>query len=166
MPFKIYKKTVFDEIRFPVGYYYEDVATTYKTFEKTKKVSIIECPIYAYRKRKDSIIRQAFSSKKLSALNIYEELINDKVLREWGLEKAAVSRAFAMMYSVFLQVPYRDRTTRRRIWEKIKKCRKTVAFNNSKLMRRKNKYAAIVAYFGMDMSYFVGKKVGQKGSMN
>lgn len=164
--FKIYKKEIFDDIRFPKGYYYEDVATTYKTFEKSPKVTIINCPLYAYRKRHDSIIRQKFSERKLSALSIYEEMVMDTVINEWKLKDAAISRSFAMMYSVFLQVPYDMKDTKKRIWNKIVECRKTVAFSKSKLMRKKNRYAAIISYLGMDVSYYIGRKFGQKGSMN
>ena len=164
-PFKIYKKDVFNEIRFPVGYYYEDVATTYKTFEKAENITIIDCPVYAYRKRYDSIIREKYSEKKLSALRIYEEIIGDAVINDWNLKEAAISRAFAMMYSVFLQVPSEMEETKIKIWDKLVECRKSVAFNKNKMMRKKNRYAAMISYLGMNISYFVGRKFGQKGSM-
>lgn len=164
--FKIYKKDIFDDLRFPVGYYYEDVATTYKAFEKCKNISIIDCPIYAYRKRQDSIIRQKFSKRKLSALKIYDEMINDSVINEWNLKDAAISRTFAMMFSVFLQIPPEMKETRKRVWNKIVECRKTVAFNNNKMMRKKNRYAAMISYLGMNISYCIGRTFGQKGSMN
>ena len=124
--FKLYHRSVFETIRFPYGYYYEDVATTYKTFEETSSVSIITGDLYAYRKRKTSIVRQPFSEKKLSALKIYEEITNDQTINEWGLKSAAISRAFAMMFSVFLQVPKNKIDTRNLLWKKIKECRKTI----------------------------------------
>ena len=165
-PFKIYKRDIFENIRFPVGYYYEDVATTYKAFELSDFITVINCPVYAYRKRQDSIIRQHFSEKKLSAIKIYEEMIEDPIINKWGLKDAAISRTFAMMYSVFLQVPNDKKETQLLIWEKLLRCRKSVAFNKNKLMRKKNRYAALISYLGMKVSYYFGRKFGQKGSMN
>lgn len=67
---KIYKNDVFNEIRFPVGYYYKDVATTYKTLEKAENITVIDCPLYAYRKRCNSIIQEKYSEKKQCIKNI------------------------------------------------------------------------------------------------
>ena len=165
-PFKIYKKEIFDKIRFPVGYFYEDVATTYKTFLKARKVGIIAGDLYAYRMRRDSIIRQSFSEKKLIAMQIYEQLFNDVELNRLELHKAAVSRGYAMLFSVFLQIPFEEKKIRKKVWELLKTGQKTVMFDNNSLMRKKNKYAAWISVLGMDVAYYIGKKFGQKGSMN
>lgn len=165
-PFKLYKKEVFDNIRFPVGYLYEDVATTYKPFFNAKECAIVEADIYAYRKRRDSIIRQSFSPKKMICLDIFNQLVNDEQLKDAGLQKAAKSRVYAMTYSVFLQVPEDDKETQRIIWNKLKTVQKDVMFDTSKIMRKKNRYAAFVSLLGMNISYIIGRKFGQKGSMS
>lgn len=165
-PFKIYKKETFDGIRFPVGYLYEDVATTYKPFFKAEKCAIVEADIYAYRKRRDSIIRQSFSSKKMICLDIFDQLVNDKQLKEIGLQKAAKSRVYAMTYSVFLQVPRNDKKKQKIIWNKLKTVQKDIMFDTSRIMRKKNRYAAYVSMLGMNISYRIGRKFGQKGSMS
>lgn len=164
--FKVYKKEVFDNIRFPVGYLYEDVATTYKPFFNAKECAIVEADIYAYRKRRDSIIRQSFSPKKMICLDIFDQLVNDEQLKDAGLQKAAKSRVYAMTYSVFLQVPEDDKDTQRIIWNKLKTVQKDVMFDTSKIMRKKNRYAAFVSLLGMNISYIIGRKFGQKGSMS
>lgn len=165
-PFKMYSREVFKELRFPRGWYYEDVATTYKTFLKAQKAAIISGKLYAYRMRKDSIIRQKFSKKKLSAIRIFEQLYDDDDLENIGLHKAAVSRGYAMLFSVFLQIPYKKQDLRKRVWIELKRGQKTVMFDKNKLMRKKNKYAAWVSVLGMNVTYIIGKKYGQKGSMN
>lgn len=164
--FKVYKKEVFDNIRFPVGYLYEDVATTYKPFFNAKECAIVEADIYAYRKRRDSIIRQSFSPKKMICLDIFDQLVNDEQLKDASLQKAAKSRVYAMTYSVFLQVPEDDKETQRIIWNKLKTVQKDVMFDTSKIMRKKNRYAAFVSLLGMNISYIIGRKFGQKGSMS
>lgn len=164
-PFKLYHKNIFNNIEFPKGYLYEDCATTYKAFLDSENAAIIDCNLYAYRKRKDSIIRQSFSEKKLCAIDIYNQLTEDKLLIARGLKKAAISRAFAMLYSVFLQVPDSDNYHKNLVWSTLKKGRLSVALNFNKNMRRKNQYGAIVSLLGMNMAYVLGKKFGQKGSM-
>lgn len=164
-PFKVYKKEVFNNIRFPLGYLYEDVATTYRPFFNAKKCAIVEADVYAYRMRRDSIIRQVFSPKKLSCLDIFDQLVNDKQLKDAGLQKAAMSRVYAMTYSVFLQVPENDKETQRLIWDKLSTVQKDVMFDTSRIMRKKNRYAAYVSILGMDIAYKIGRRFGQKGSM-
>lgn len=165
-PFKIYKKKTFEKICFPEGYLYEDVATTYKPFFNAEKCAIVEAEIYAYRKRRDSIIRQSFSPKKMICLDIFDQLANDMQLKGAGLQRAAKSRVYAMTYSVFLQVPESDKKTQRIIWNKLKTVQRDVRFDTSKIMRKKNRYAAYVSMFGMNISYKIGRKFGQKGSMS
>ena len=161
-PFKIYKRETLEGIRFPVGYLYEDVATTYKPFFNAKNCAIVVADIYAYRKRKDSIIRQTFSHRKLSCLKIFDQLVNDPQLKAEGLQRAAKSRVYAMTYSVFLQVPEEDKETQKLLWKKLQTVQKDVMFNPSRFIRKKNKYAAWVSLIGMRFSKKLGRMVGQK----
>lgn len=46
---KIYKKELWDGIRFPVGRVYEDIATLYLVFEKCHHFCYINTPLYYYR---------------------------------------------------------------------------------------------------------------------
>ena len=47
---------------FPVGLYYEDLASIYKIIHRVDKVAIIDRrDLYAYRMRRDSIIRQGYN---------------------------------------------------------------------------------------------------------
>lgn len=166
VPFKVCRKKVWNNIRFPYGYLYEDVATTYKLFLESENCAVVEGDLYAYRRRKDSIIRQDFSEKKMVCLKIFDQLISDSNLIDCGLKLAAESRAYAMTYSVFLQVPSKDKEIKEKIWKKLKLVQKDIMFDKSPMVRRKNKYAAWISFiFGMEISYYIGRKFGQKGSM-
>lgn len=58
---KLYKRSLFDEIKFPDGRIFEDAATTYKIFAKAKKVFFFERPYYHYIcNRPGSIMSQKF----------------------------------------------------------------------------------------------------------
>lgn len=60
---KIYKRCLFEKIRYPKGRIYEDVATTYKLFYLANRVGYLKKPYYYYYKRKGSIVASAFNSK-------------------------------------------------------------------------------------------------------
>lgn len=52
---KLYRKELFDKVRFPEGIMYEDVAVSYKIFNQANRVALIDIPFYHYRIRPNSI---------------------------------------------------------------------------------------------------------------
>lgn len=164
--FKIYRKEMFEGIRFPKGYLYEDVATTYKTFIKADSVAIVDESLYAYRKRRESIIRQEFSERKMICLKIADQVIDDIRNYDESLLPAAISRVYSMVYSVFLQVPEDDIKNKKLLWDWMRKYRAIILLNLNPMMRKKNRIGALVSLCGMNISYNIGKNFGQKGSMS
>lgn len=53
---KLYRRPLFDDIRFPQRRYHEDEFTTYKLFFKCKSISHINSTLYYYTQRIDSIM--------------------------------------------------------------------------------------------------------------
>lgn len=70
---KIYKKRLFEELRFPVGRINEDAFTTYKLFYKATKIAVIEPKLYLYRYRADSIMTQKIRHRNLDMIVAYDE---------------------------------------------------------------------------------------------
>lgn len=66
---KIYRKHIFDDLRFEVGKLHEDVFFTYQAFGKSKTVLKIAESLYFYRQRTDSIMGTAFSRRTLDSLD-------------------------------------------------------------------------------------------------
>lgn len=52
---KLFDRELFEEIRFPEGRVYEDIATTYLLFDRAERVARIPEPLMYYRMRSDSI---------------------------------------------------------------------------------------------------------------
>lgn len=69
---KIYKKSLFNEIRFPVGRLHEDVFTTYKLIHEADSVTVTNYVGYVYRINENSITTSKFTPKKLDS--IYGEI--------------------------------------------------------------------------------------------
>ena len=68
--FKLYRKTLFDLVRFPEGKNYEDMAIFFPVFEQVKKVLIIPDILYHYRQRNSSIMWEQFAEKQLDNIDI------------------------------------------------------------------------------------------------
>lgn len=71
---KLYKRELFDGIQYPVGKLMEDKATTYKIYEKCKKILFVECADYMYLIREGSIMHSKFDRRQLQTLDIQEEM--------------------------------------------------------------------------------------------
>lgn len=65
---KIYKRKLWKDITFPSFRNYEDIATTYKIFEKARKFLVYDDVLYFYRQRSGSITHQNSASIKLRAV--------------------------------------------------------------------------------------------------
>ncbi len=72
---KLYKKELFDNIRFPEGKRYEDDFTTYKLLQKINKMVSTNKVLYNYVQRKKSIMHEEFSLKRLDALEVFDNYI-------------------------------------------------------------------------------------------
>lgn len=157
-PWRLYKKAIFNELSFPVGYLYEDAATTYKACMLAEKIVLVDANAYAYRIRANSIIRMKFDERKLIAIDISKALYRDICKVRPKLKKAAASRAFALNYTVFLQVPKTDKSSMLKLWTEIKKYRKTILTDMSPNVRFKNRAGAVISYLGMNASWEIGRK--------
>lgn len=73
---KLYKKSLFDNIRFPYGKIHEDEFTTYKIIWSAKKIATISDRLYYYRYRKGSIMNESYDKKRLHASEAYTEREN------------------------------------------------------------------------------------------
>jgi glycosyltransferase involved in cell wall biosynthesis len=70
---KLYKREVFDKIRFPVGRIFEDVAIMYRLYGSANRIVFIDSPLYNYNYRESSITRSEFSEKRFDVVLNYNE---------------------------------------------------------------------------------------------
>ena len=61
---RLYKKNLFNDIRFPVGRIHEDEFTTYKLIYKCDKVCVLRVGLYCYFRNQESIMHSGISNKK------------------------------------------------------------------------------------------------------
>lgn len=155
--FRLYKRHIFDNLRFPKGWLFEDVATLHNAFIKANTIAVLNAPLYAYRVRSDSIVRMKFSESKMVVIPVTQKLYKDIMSYDESLYAAVSSRAFAQNYHVFLQIPFNDRIHIDQVWNEMKKYYNTVIHDNNPLVRKKNHIGAVTVIFGKRFAYYVGR---------
>lgn len=121
---KLYLRQLFEDVEFPYGKINEDEATTYKLFNKAKRVAVSEANVYGYYMRQGSITKSVFTHKKLDFLAIAKE----RYLFFESQEKIDLRDSFEFVYAVNL-VAYRIRVKKylkekeivRKLWQEYKR---------------------------------------------
>lgn len=74
-PNKLYKRVIFDSIRYPLGMIHEDEAVIHEIIGCAQRVAWVEEAHYLYRQAQDSIMNARFSLKRLDAARSKERRI-------------------------------------------------------------------------------------------
>lgn len=96
---KLYKRNMVEGIEFAVAKYHEDEFWTYQVFDRAKKILFINLNLYYYFQRSDSIMGQAFSMKRVDAIEgRYNRLKLIKEKYPELLTEAKENLAFLIIY--------------------------------------------------------------------
>ncbi len=144
---RIYRSSLFDGIRYPVGQLYEDLAIIYPLLKKCDKVVKIDKVVYGYRQRRNSILSH-FSPRRADVLQILEELETDTVDDRYV--DAVRSRLLSAYFNILL-LSNNDKSSdhkqlQERCWAGIKRLRGKCLFNPK--VRLKNKLGILASYPG------------------
>ena len=89
----LYKKDLFNNIRFPEGKLNEDLFIIHRLYLESKKVVYNDSKLYFYRYREDSIMNKKFTYKNFDDLEAFEQHINFYIENKYyNLEKRAIKR--------------------------------------------------------------------------
>ncbi len=145
---KLYKTSLFKDVRYPVGKIFEDVATTYKLFFKSKIIAYGNKPLYNYLIRNGSILRQGkFDKRRIDGVIFCEEMVDAVLNRYKDLEDIGSCRKFDSYVSILPLInrqEYKDLFDA--IWVKILKIRGPVIKYRKAGLKRK--VYALMTYFG------------------
>lgn len=72
---KLYKRDLWEHVRFPKGKIHEDEATTYRIFDRCRRGVYVKCPLYGYFTATGSITRDAFSLRRLDWMDALDDRI-------------------------------------------------------------------------------------------
>lgn len=146
---KLYKRELFaGDIRYPNGWLYEDVPTTYRLFQRCKKIAFKNYKNYNYRLRTNSIEGGPFKQQKYeSCISIINQLENDMPTMNITVQKALKCRIASLAFHILLETPISAKNYRKDLLDKIKKYRKIILFD--KHARKKTRIACMLSYGGM-----------------
>lgn len=147
---KLYKKSLFNNVKYPEGKINEDLAVIVDLIMQCEKVSCIFNYNYFYRITDNSITTSSFSLKNLDVLEISKDIIckydNNRILA-----KAAKNMFFRRNIEVLgkmITSKYNDQILKNKIIDDIKKLRFCILFDlNSKIS---SKVAAFISLFSIN----------------
>lgn len=157
---KLYKTSLFCNIRYPKGRVYEDVATTYKLMDKASKVAYIDQDLFYYRIRETSITHSIFSKKLSDEIMAFEEYYNFITVNYPYLEKRVRIGYLISIYrnlSAYLSMCEYDEDDNFNKWfSLIYKNRFFILTNNS--FSAKEKIAFLKIFLGKKVYCFIEKR--------
>ena len=83
---KLYHKSVFEDVRYPVGKNFEDTFTTYKLLHRCEKIAYTDTPLYYYFRNETGISRSPWNTSELVIFDAMQEQM--RFYKEKGLKKA------------------------------------------------------------------------------
>ena len=101
---KIYRKELWEDIRFPAGMVYEDEMQTYKVCLKAEKIVETEDILYHYVKRENSIITGVTHKKMLDRQKALEDRLKYLPTKLPDLEKACCETFFHWSAHILCQM--------------------------------------------------------------
>lgn len=154
---KLYRREIFEEIRYPVGTLYEDLAVIHRLFYKADKVVWSSARLYYYFQREGSTMNCQFGPRKLDRLSVSRELLDWARAQCPELEDAAVARLFISNIQVLREMPMREGYEEcwRDIWSDIRCYRRRVIGDRE--VKVVNRLIALATYGGTRWLKFLGK---------
>ncbi len=148
---KMYKSSILQEIRYPKGMYYEDMAVICQLLDMSDRVAVSNQQKYYYFQRETSIMGESFNEKKMHRIKIAKDIFIFIKIKYPELIDAAKFRIFLAAAQTYREIPYKDEYASYIdvAWADIKKYRAGV-IRNSKAKASSRLIA---------MSSFLGKRI-------
>lgn len=157
---KLYKRELFDGVRYPEGKLFEDTGTTYLLVDKAKRLVAKAEPKYYYCRTPNSITTSVFKMSKLDYVEMADNMAQYIIEKYPELRPAAERKQMHACFSTLTQLAncdMRNREVEKMLIARIKGLRKS-AFKNPRTPRR-DKLAIIALFFGYGFFSFVWRRV-------
>lgn len=145
---KLYKKRIFDHLRFTPRICYEDLDIIYRVILTADKVAWGNVPLYYYRANPCSIIHN-FTIKRADVLDVSDRMVEYLEGNSPQLVSAARSRrlsAYFNIYCLMVTNHYKNPELAARCRDVIKKERRHFLFHRH--VRLKNRLGILITYLG------------------
>ena len=105
---KLFKRKIFDEIRFPIGELYEDMQVIGQVVEACERIVAMDNKGYFYYQRAESIMYGSMSEKRMKLVSCMESLHEQMDKRYPKAEEAARTRCVRCYIHVFNRTIFDD----------------------------------------------------------
>jgi len=147
---KLYRKALFETVRFPVGMLYEDTLAIAQVIGRANKVVYSDAVKYGYYQRPGSTMRSSYREDTFQYIEITRQLICyvDETFPQ--LRSAAISRYLWANIFVWIKMPCHIHDEKwERVQQNIKSYRCSVLMDPK--VRVKNKMIILLSFFGQKM---------------
>lgn len=155
---KLYKKEIWNDLTFPVGRNYEDLAIIYKTFLRANKIIYTPKEEYNYVTRKGSIVHSEIKEENIETIIMYcRDILNDIKENYQDLTPSAEYLLASHELHLWYKVPNKKEYKKyiQVITKEVKKYRKSIIKNPK--VNKKKKLLFILSYLGRNIYKFVLK---------
>ncbi|MBR1795985.1 glycosyltransferase [Candidatus Saccharibacteria bacterium] len=163
---KLYRKTLFKDIRFPEGMLFEDSATTYKLILAAKSISFDSIPLYNYIIRDNSITTRDFTLKNFDLITATQQMGLDILKVYPDLQKAVSRRVMYAHLSVLANLACSNQSSNHeyvsRLLDYIKTHRREILKDHR--IPKRDRYALFLLKFGYRSFRFVWRRYNSKKS--
>lgn len=98
---KLYKRALWEGLRFRHGIIYEDLDIFYRLWIKASLVSLLSTPLYYYRQRPDSLMH-TFNRRRLDALDVTDRMVDWAAENHVELFPAARDRRMSAHFNILM----------------------------------------------------------------
>lgn len=146
---KMYHCSLFkSDIRYPKGWLYEDLPTTYKLMMLCNKIAFSSYENYYYLLRKDSIEGAPFKPQKYECcIKIIRQLEENKKKMFPAIQKSVECRIVSFAFHILLEIPKEQIEMRTNLLDIIKRYRIRILLDSC--ARRKTRIACLLSLGGL-----------------
>lgn len=155
---KLYKRQLWQLVRFRTGIYYEDLEVFYHLYLQAKRIVHQDFPLYFYRQHSSSRMG-SFNLKRADVLDVVDEIEQYISTNHPTLLNAAHDRKFSANMNILWLMSSTGVSSQQiidRCWNNIKLLRLNSLFNHR--VRLKNKIGALTSFLGLRMLTFILSK--------
>ena len=104
---KVYRRKIFETLRYPEGYVHEDAAVIHRVIGACQRFVLIETPFYFYRQTSGSIMRQDISIQRSDNLTALADRLHYACQKKWENVSAITAKRYVhTFFDYYFRFPH------------------------------------------------------------
>lgn len=149
---RLFRRELFDTLRFPADMLYEDLAVAYPLYSSIRRLTTVDTLCYLYVDDRPGSILNHFNARREHVLDILDNLLEQVKDEAPWLVGAVTSRRLSAAFNMLRLAPKGDKRyddLRRRAWSIITQSRRRCLTDPN--VRLKNKIGILASFLGKKM---------------